>query len=210
MSEETCLAAQLRDVYRERARLVAFLAACYPAEIVPADDEPGWWLVFASTPTGQMSWHIADDDLELFAHLPAATGVAWDGHSTEVKYERLAGLTAWLAAGGGTAATSAEYTRLATENRVRGEIIASAIALFGPPDQWGICRAVTTPATLEQWREALPADTQARINTALRAEQTGLESTPALDGDEDGYPDSERDMDLLACQCNSDGERDSQ
>jgi hypothetical protein len=79
--------------YRERAALVAYLAACYPSEIVLADDAPGWWIVFVTTPSGQMSWHVSGDDLELFEHLPPATGVTWDGHTTDQKYQRLAELT---------------------------------------------------------------------------------------------------------------------
>jgi RyR domain len=86
-------APELRAVYRERARLVAFLAACYPAWI---GSDGGWAVVYVDTPAGQMSWHIADDDTDLFGHLSEAEGDdgPWDGHTTEQKYERLARLTA--------------------------------------------------------------------------------------------------------------------
>ena len=93
----------LRAVYRERAQVVAFLAACYPSSIEFADDAPGWWLLFVDTPAGQMSWHIADDDLELFASVGKSTNPAWDGHTTGQKYERLAELTLRMASAGGVA-----------------------------------------------------------------------------------------------------------
>lgn len=38
---------------------------------------------------GQMSWHIHDSELPLFAFLPRRPDLAWDGHTTEEKYERL-------------------------------------------------------------------------------------------------------------------------
>jgi hypothetical protein len=85
-------------VYRERAALVAHLAALYPAVIVrngdPADD-PDWPLIYIDTPTGQMSWHLTQGDLDLFPHVPiVAEGPEWDRHTTEEKYRRLAALTA--------------------------------------------------------------------------------------------------------------------
>lgn len=79
--------------YRERAALVAFLAASYPSEITQDNADEGWWIVYVTTPTGQMSWHVSDADLDLFDHLPKANSVTWDGHTTEQKYERLAELT---------------------------------------------------------------------------------------------------------------------
>jgi hypothetical protein len=81
--------------YRERARLVAYLAACYPSEIVEqagqfADE---WPVIFVDTPAGQLSWHLSRADLDLFSHVRAFIGESpWDGHTTEEKYERLAEL----------------------------------------------------------------------------------------------------------------------
>lgn len=90
-------------VYRERAALVALLAAQYPAVIVSDGDPqtPGWSLIYVDTPHGQMSWHLSPDDLDLFAHVPTVDdGPTWDGHTTEEKYQRLAALTAEVAATG--------------------------------------------------------------------------------------------------------------
>jgi hypothetical protein len=95
--------AQLADVtaerdkaYRERAHLVAHLAACHPSVMLTDNTEPDWPIVFVSTSAGQMSWHIAKADLELFGHVPATTEPTWDGHTTEEKYQRLAELVRTL------------------------------------------------------------------------------------------------------------------
>lgn len=67
-------AAERDGAYRERAHLLAWLAALYPAVITPAPDtdEPGWHLLYL-TPSGhQMSWHISPRDVALFAHATAA------------------------------------------------------------------------------------------------------------------------------------------
>lgn len=83
--------AERDKAYRERAQLVAFLAACYPSVIGPAPDAEGWAIVFADTPAGQMSWHVAQADIGLFGHLRIGSA-EWDGHTTGQKYERLAEL----------------------------------------------------------------------------------------------------------------------
>lgn len=84
------------DVYRERARLVANLAARYPSHMGFTDPlEPDWAVVVVETPEGQMSWHIAPDDQGLFnlVRRTKPTDRPWDGHTTEEKYERLSRLT---------------------------------------------------------------------------------------------------------------------
>lgn len=92
--------AERDGVYRERAQLLAWLATLVPAVITPATDvdEPGWLLLYLHTAAGQLSWHIAPRDVELFAHVehvPADDPRAqWDGHTTDEKYERIRGLVA--------------------------------------------------------------------------------------------------------------------
>lgn len=97
-------ATQMRALERERAHLVAALTT-HPAvtSAVLATDEDTEMavctnVVYLTTKHGQMSWHIADDDLDLFTHLPRVTGAdvraAWDGHSTAEKYARLRDLLA--------------------------------------------------------------------------------------------------------------------
>lgn len=88
--------------YRERAALVAYLTANYPSELVGAESDSGaWFLVYVTTPSGQMSWHLHEDDLDLFPHLvnKDEVPVEWDGHTTDEKYERLAELTRTVATG---------------------------------------------------------------------------------------------------------------
>lgn len=83
--------------YRERAHLVAHFASLYPSHIGHADpDAPDWAVVTIETPTGQMSWHVAPADMDLFRHIQASdyNWRPWDGHTTDEKYERLQRLAA--------------------------------------------------------------------------------------------------------------------
>jgi len=86
------------DVYRERDLLLAHVAATYHSHFQTDPNEPDWPVLFISLPTGQACWHIAPDDLDLFPHV-AAGGDTWDGHTTEVKYQRLDHATRIKAAG---------------------------------------------------------------------------------------------------------------
>lgn len=86
------------SVYRERAHLVAYLAAAYPSAMKVDFAEPDWPVVYIQTPRGQLSWHVARDDLPLFAHVPwdHDDKWTWDNHTTEEKYARLDALTTEL------------------------------------------------------------------------------------------------------------------
>src|SRR5690348_12286523 len=70
---------QLGTVYTERARLVAFLAACYGDAVqCPDPDDPDYRLLYVTTPAGQMSWHVhVDDAAELLRHVPQADEAGW-------------------------------------------------------------------------------------------------------------------------------------
>lgn len=81
------------DVYRERAHLVAHLARLHPSVIGVDPKEPDWAVVYIETPKGQLSWHIASDDMDLFSDVPFLGSAKWDGHTTEEKYERLRALS---------------------------------------------------------------------------------------------------------------------
>ena len=79
--------------YEERNRVVALLASVFPSG-VKKTAIPGWdaeWhgCVYIDLPTGQASWHYHDSQAHLFSHLPPYQG-DWDGHTTEIKYERAA------------------------------------------------------------------------------------------------------------------------
>jgi hypothetical protein len=81
--------------YLERNQVVAALAKVFPSGMARTAIE-GWsedWhgCVYIDLPTGQASWHFHDSQAYLFEGLPAYTK-AWDGHTTEQKYGRLAAL----------------------------------------------------------------------------------------------------------------------
>ncbi|MFI8853652.1 hypothetical protein ACIGW3_26150 [Streptomyces sp. NPDC053499] len=86
--------------YRERAQLLAWLAALVPAVLAPAPDidEDGWQLLYLDTPAGQLSWHIHPRDTALFGHVEHVPTddprAQWDGHTTAEKYERIGRLVA--------------------------------------------------------------------------------------------------------------------
>lgn len=86
------------DIYRERAHLVAHLAARHPAVLAYSDPaEPEWPVVTIDTPAGQLTWHISPEDADLFGHVPVVPAddplAQWDGHTTDEKYARLRALT---------------------------------------------------------------------------------------------------------------------
>jgi len=88
--------AERDGAYRERAHLVALLAAMTDgAVIAPASDvdEPGWQIAYLRLGGWQASWHIAPRDAELFARVervePDDPRAQWDGHTTDQKYTRI-------------------------------------------------------------------------------------------------------------------------
>ncbi|NMP24935.1 hypothetical protein [Sulfobacillus harzensis] len=90
------------SAYDERNRLVAWLAAQYPSSLErhPANEswDNSWrWVLYIDSPVGQLSWHIRDNQLRWFDHVPRHQGRRWDGTSTADKYARLAEWTAQLA-----------------------------------------------------------------------------------------------------------------
>ncbi|WP_405925454.1 hypothetical protein [Streptomyces sp. NBC_00035] len=97
------LTAERDGAYRERAHLVALLAAMTEgAVLVPAPDvdEDGWALLYLNIGGSQASWHISPRDVELFEHVERVTAddprAQWDGHTTDDKYARIAAHTAEL------------------------------------------------------------------------------------------------------------------
>jgi hypothetical protein len=86
----------LCSVYSERNHLVAALSKLFPASVEqhvgPESIDPEWAnVVMIDLPTGQVSWHIPEREIYLFAHLQRDVRT-WDGHNTEEKYLRLAAL----------------------------------------------------------------------------------------------------------------------
>lgn len=94
----TDIADTMAALYRERAHLVAYLAAVYPSVLAVGGDPvwPDYTVVYVTSPQGQLSWHIHKSDLDLFRHVPAGPA-EWDGHDTDEKYRRLDAVTRALA-----------------------------------------------------------------------------------------------------------------
>jgi len=98
--ERTRVAEAERDgAYRERAHLVALLAALTGGAVITYAtdvDEPGWQIGYLSLGGRQASWHISPRDADLFAHVERVEHddprAHWDGHTTEEKY---LGIAAW-------------------------------------------------------------------------------------------------------------------
>lgn len=86
---EVIWAEQQAQLYRERAHLIAHLAAVYPAVIGTDPGVPGWPVVYIGLAEGQVSWHVSPADMDLFAHVPRGPDARWDGHSVAEKYARL-------------------------------------------------------------------------------------------------------------------------
>ena len=93
--------------YEERNRLVVLFARISLTlgwsagvgrhdELTGCDHDLEWsTLVVVQTPEGQASWHLHDSHRHLLDGLPDLD-VAWDGHDTKTKYERLGKLAAGL------------------------------------------------------------------------------------------------------------------
>jgi len=84
--------------YHERNMLVAFVSRVHPShrykhpEADTAWDDDWRWIVCIHSPAGQLTWHIHDSEIDLFAHLACDDKELpghWDGHTTTEKYERL-------------------------------------------------------------------------------------------------------------------------
>ena len=60
---------KLNEVYNERDRLVALISSIYPSHLaIDEGSEEGFkYVVYVQSPEGQLSWHIADE--ELMEHL---------------------------------------------------------------------------------------------------------------------------------------------
>lgn len=86
--------AEVNGLYRERAHLLAFLAAAADnSYLAYSDPNEAWPVLTIEDETGQMCWHINPEDLDLFERIASVNRKIeppkWDGHSNEVKYNRL-------------------------------------------------------------------------------------------------------------------------
>ena len=93
----TFVEAERDGAYGERNRVVAWAARMALAlgfdVTVTKTAIHGWdtaWhnCIYVQTPEGQVSWHFHDQEVDVFADFPRGA-VAWDGHSTLQKYDRV-------------------------------------------------------------------------------------------------------------------------
>lgn len=94
--------------YMERAKVLRMALAVdltrifHSVVMTPAMDvqEPGWWIIFLHSESGQMSWHLSPEQAELFDFVervkPTDPRAVWDNHTTEQKYQRIDDLVAFL------------------------------------------------------------------------------------------------------------------
>jgi hypothetical protein len=88
-------ATTLNNAYAERNLCVALIAD-YAQWVghgvwmkIDPNEEAGWQhIIFIDLPTGQVSWHLQDSELENFPGIPEWP-IEWDGHTTEEKYKRI-------------------------------------------------------------------------------------------------------------------------
>lgn len=99
LAELAKVEADKNKAYGERNRVVAALARCalalgYPAWLGRHSEGDAAWerdwmsIVYVRTSEGQVSFHIHDSELSLFADLPRHDE-PWDGHTTDEKFARL-------------------------------------------------------------------------------------------------------------------------
>ena len=79
----------MNELYTERAQLIAALSKHYPAHLELDPQVPSYVCVIVELPTGQVSWHVANEDLVFFGHLLRRIKRNYDGHTTAEKYQRL-------------------------------------------------------------------------------------------------------------------------
>ncbi len=99
LAENQSLKIRKDGAYLERNKCVVLianmaLALGYNAGRAEHDPNDKEWeddwrtVVYIDLPSGQISWHFHDSQFDLVAGLPIYDGV-WDGHSTELKYQRV-------------------------------------------------------------------------------------------------------------------------
>lgn len=94
MNGPTELELKLNAAYRERAQLIAALSMIFTGVISYNDpSSPSWPVLYLNTNVGQLSWHLNEDDLDLFPHVDVVPAdderARWDLHTSQEKYRRL-------------------------------------------------------------------------------------------------------------------------
>lgn len=130
-SEINTLTGERDGAYRERAQLLALLAALTDGAVLTYArdvDEPGWQLLFLTIGGRQCTWHISPRDADLVGHVErvdiADPRAQWDGHTTEEKYAHIAATAAELAQQCGPACAEM-HTGIGRCETAPGEEVAS-------------------------------------------------------------------------------------
>lgn len=110
--------------YSERNRLVAMLARMFDSWQGADPDEPGWPVVFIRLPSGQVSWHIQQDEFDALGLGVLPQGEAWDGHDNDEKWRRVANVQPT-----GPFALAAAQTDLASEREHSDRLAESGYAV---------------------------------------------------------------------------------
>lgn len=83
------------QIYKERDMILVLLARLaiengYTVGIGIDEEKPDIWkyVLYIDLPTGQVSWHILENELPWFSFVPGYEKI-WDGHSRKEKYLRL-------------------------------------------------------------------------------------------------------------------------
>jgi hypothetical protein len=86
---------EIDDIYVERDKILVLLARWaleqgYPVGIGIDQEKPAIWqyVLYMDLPSGQVSWHILENELEWFSFLPDYAD-DWDGHDRDEKYARV-------------------------------------------------------------------------------------------------------------------------
>lgn len=116
-------------------------------------------MIYLDTPEGQLSWHLAPEDLDLFQHVPSVEpdhpAATFDGHTTDLKYERIRNLTIALI-------TRASPPPAVTTARTGRAVVGVRERQHPPIGQPSRVRYLPLPGAAAASREAWPAKARDR------------------------------------------------
>ncbi|MFJ6085109.1 hypothetical protein ACIQI8_27245 [Streptomyces sp. NPDC092369] len=152
--------AERDDAYRERARLLALLAALLPGSVIAhADDvdEPGWQILYLCIGGHQASWHIHPRDAGLLTNVEHVTTdhprATWDGHTTDQKHERIEEHTSLLHRAGSQPTLATPGT--ATNSQAQTAPTEKALDLY---NRWTQAGPPPLGTSLARWWDARLAE----------------------------------------------------
>lgn len=87
MDEIQQLRVQKDEACKQRNRLAAMLARLFPSYLKTTDDTD-WPVIYITLPTGQISFHIPEEEVMQFMPLHKNPVIEFDGHTDEEKWRR--------------------------------------------------------------------------------------------------------------------------